>query len=321
MAAVSFQDILALKDKVNTELSQRPWDPTVVSRDFVWYREGEGKRERFEMDVLGSDAGSYEEMEQVQASAAELLEFQVVHEEFGMRPFKTIPKASKLGYVLVKLEENLPEVAAHSMRYYDPRVAAAMGLGQSQICAFDGLTYFNTAHYINPNRQYLGTFPNLFTGNDGRLDRAGVIRGLNALTQMKDFSGQLLNMPGRRVIIVGNEADYADAATIMNGEITAKSIGNAAASESNSLRGRADVILMPSLAKYDSDKAWYVGLVATDKHRPLCFSEVMKPTIMIEGLDINSHLAVTLNTTLYGWKSFAGVGYMYPQLLCKFIKP
>ena len=319
MAIISYQDISALRDRINTELSQRPIGETMLCADFCWFRPGQGGRERFELDALGCDADYYNELEQVNTTPPEAVEFQVEHKEFGMKPFRNIPKYTTMTDVYGILDRNLPEIAAHSMQYYDPTVAKALGLGQSTLCAFDNLSYFNTLHLVNPNRPWLGTFPNLFAGT--ALNRAGLIRGFNALTQMKNFAGQKLNMPGRLAVLVGNEDQYNRAATELNSEIVAAAIGAAAASQSNSLKGRADIILVPQLDDFDGGKAWYIAKMASGQHRGITFSEVMKPTIMIEGLSPTDHLHVILHTVLYGWRSCWGVGYLWPQLMVKLIEP
>jgi hypothetical protein len=325
-----FQQIGALTQEINTELNQRPVEPTTVANDIAWRRAPKGAPEVgqeavFTLSTWGNRAEKRSPYEELPGTKPEVCVFSVVHDEWAPKA-EIIPRGTQLTDIYGLFKENLPMIVQQSQLEYDAQLADLLGNGQTGTTRYDLLPYFTNSsgsgsHQANPNRPGLKTFDNYATS--ATLNRANIIVGLNALASVPGFNGLPLSMPGKIVIVVGTKDQEFRARVELQAALNAAASGTATQSNVMPIvSGPADVVMLPNLQNYDSGKGWYMFKIVSDKHRPMVLSLAEPWQVFTEGLgDPNAHSRVLRNVAKYGVRAFFGFGFLWPHLGYKFVEP
>jgi len=315
IGVIGLGDVTQLLTEINSELSQRPLLPTTVADQICWVRKGEGlgsigKTVIFTAPFFGNRAKVRSIFEEVGATQPEIVKFSVEHQEWAPDA-ELIPRYTQLTDLHGVVRDNAPAIMMQAQIEMETQLADLLGKGSSTTVPFDNKSFFNTAHEANPNRPGLATFSNYKTSFD--LDYTNLSVALDLLDAVPGPDGNPLSMPGKNIVIVSTGAQESKARKLLNGDIIASPAGTA--SESNPLKGRADLLKLTQLRSYNSGKFWCVLRVAGPKHRPFFFSQVQAPQMYLSGVDIDSHSQVTRSVARQGWKSVHAFGYGWPQLV------
>ena len=327
-----FSAVSALQQEINTELNQRPVEPTVVASAIAWRRSPSGKPEVgqesiFPLATWGNRAQKRSPYEELPGTKPEVCLFSVVHDEWAPDA-ELIARGTQITDIYGLFSENLPMIVAQAQLEYDAQLADVLGNGHvaGNVTRYDGKPYFSKAggqgaHECNPNRAGLATFDNYATS--ATLNRTNITAGLNALASVPGFNGLPLSMPGKIVIVVSTKAQEFTARVELQAAINASSAGTATQTNMMPLiSGPAEVMFLPNLQSYDSGKGWYMFKIVSEKHRPLVLSMAEPWQVFTEGLgDPSAHSRVLKNIAKYGVRAFFGVGTLWPHLGYKFVEP
>lgn len=318
---VELQKVDALIQEVNTDLSNRPIDPSTVASQIAWKRGGSGKigvESIFTVPFFGNRAKKRSIYEEVPGTLPELAKFSVVHDEWAPDA-EIIPRYTQLTDIYGLVKDNLPTILRQAAIEPDTQLAQLLGNGQSVVTKYDLKAFFHaTDHEANPMRPGLKLFGNYATAT--ALNRANIITALDELDAMPGPDGNLLAMPGKTYIVVSNERQLQAALTEVNMTYVPNSAGTA--TQENSLKGRVDgVIKLVQLRDYDSNKGWYVIKVADEKHRPFVVSMIQEPLVYLEGVSVDDHSQVLRAIARQGWRAVWGLGYLWPHLCIKRVEP
>lgn len=314
---IGLGDVDQLLTEINNELSVRPLMPTTVAGQVCWVRNGSegvasiGKTSVFPVPFFGNRAKPRSIYEEIPGTLPEFAKFSVSHQEWAPDA-ELIPRYTQLVDLYGIVKDNSSTIIAQSQVEMESQLADLIGLGASTAVAYENYAknFFATDHEANPNRPGLATFSNYKTGFD--LNYTNLSTALDLLDAAPGPDGNPLSMPGKKLVIVSTGRQESEARKLLNGDF----IGNIAgtATESNPLKGRADVLKLTRMRQYNGGKFWCVVLVADAKHRPFMLSQVLPPQLYIDGVDINSHSQALRSVARQGWKSVHGFGYLWPQL-------
>jgi hypothetical protein len=353
---IEFNRIDAYVQQINTDLAQRPIAPSTVTRQIAYVNGGikiDDKQQastmiggRFGREVIypvpmfGNMDEARNPYEEVPHTPPELVNHKVIVREWAPKG-EIMPRGTAIADIYGILQNQLPNIMALGQAVIETHTADLLGFGESATIStiygigggnivYDNLPFFSPGHLPNPNRPGVGVpFSNFFNGMN--LDRAGLARMLDFLeaTQMPD--GQIVTLPGRNIIVVSTEDQLDRASVLLHGT---QRVGGAVisvagvptgvgGSESNQLIGRADVVKLPALQRYNVvggvAKGWY-GFRVSGKHCGITVAVVEALNAYIEGLDPNSFGRVTRNVTRYGRRGHWGHGYLWPQMAGKAIE-
>lgn len=315
---IGLGDVNQLLLEINTELATRPLMPSTVAGQVCWVRNGNadgvksiGKTTVFPLPFFGNRAKVRSIYEELPGTLPEFAKFSVEHQEWAPDA-EIIPRYTQLVDLYGIVKDNSQPILAQSQIEMEVQLADLIGLGASTPVAYEnfGKNFFATDHEANPNRPGLATFSNYKTGFN--LDYTNLSTALDLLDAAPGPDGNPLSMPGRNIVIVSTGAQESEARKLLNGDFIASKAGTA--TESNPLKGRADVLKLTSLRKYNSGKMWIVLRVADAKHRPFIMSQVLPPQLYISGVEVDSHSQALRSAARQGWKSVHAFGYGWPQL-------
>lgn len=311
---IGLGDVNQLLTEINSELSQRPLLPTTVAAQVCWQRTGQGtgligKTTKFTVPFFGNRAKVRSIFEEVPGTQPELARFEVEHQEWAPDA-EIIPRYTQLVDLHGIIRDNAPSIMMQAQIEMETQLADLLGKGASTTVPYDNKAFFATDHEANPNRPGLATFSNYKTSFD--LDYTNLSVALDLLDAAPGPDGNPLSMPGKNIVIVSTGAQESKGRKLLNGDIIASPAGTA--SESNPLKGRADLLKLTQLRAYNSGKFWCVVRIADAKHRPFIFSQVQSPLMYLEGVDINAHSQALRSIARQGWRSVHGFGYLWPQL-------
>ena len=310
---IGLGDVQQLLTEINNELAQRPLLPTTVAQQIAWQRPGSmgeiGKTVIFTLPFFGNRAKKRGIYEEVPATQPEVARFSIDHDEWAPDA-ELIPKFTQAVDIHGVIQNNAPTILMQSQIEMETQLADLIGLGASTTTIYDNKNFFATDHEANPNRPGLATFSNYKTSFD--LDYTNLSTALDLLDAVPGPDGNPLSMPGKNVVIVSTGIQEGKARKLLNGDIIASPAGTA--SESNPLKGRADLLKLTRLRAYNSGKFWAVVRVVSDKHRPFMLSQAMPPQMYIDGLEFDSHSNALRGSARQGWRSVHGLGYLWPHL-------
>lgn len=311
-------DVEQLLTEINNELSTRPIMPTTVAGQVCWVRNGGadgvasiGKKTIFTVPFFGNRAKVRSIYEEVPATQPELAKFSIEHNEWAPDG-ELIPRFTRLVDIYGVVRDNAQPILAQSQVEMETQLADLIGRGASTTTAYSDFAHphFHTSIEANPNRPGLATFSNYRT--NFTLNYANMSTALDLLDAAPGPDGNPLSMPGRNIVVVSTGTQESEARKLLNGDFIASQSGNA--TESNPLKGRADVLKLTQLRKYGSGKLWCVLRVADQRHRPFLFSQVLPPSMYLDGVDIDSHSQALRSVARQGWRSVHSFGYLWPQL-------
>ena len=310
---IGLGDVDQLVTEINTELAERPLLPTTVASQICWLRSGGlgtiGKKVVFPLPFFGNRAKVRSIYEEVPGTLPEVAKFSVQHEEWAPDA-ELIPRYTEVVDLYGIVKSNASAILAQSQIELEVQLAELLGNGASTATEYDLKNFFATDHEANPNRPGLATFSNYKTGFD--LNFANLSTAIDLLDAVPGPDGNPLSMPGKNYILVSTGLQESNARTLMNGDFIPSAAGTA--TQSNPLKGRAEVLKLTSMRKFNSGKFWAVVRVADGKHRPFTLSMGQAPLMYLDGIDINSHSQALRSVARQGWRSVHGFGYLWPQL-------
>lgn len=320
IAVSILNQIEALFQEVNTELAQRPVDPSTVASMIAWQRGGSGKigvESVFTLPFFGNRAKKRSPYEELPGTVPEIATFSVTHEEWAPDA-ELIARYTQLTDLHGIITDNMPTILSQAQIEYEVQLAGLLAGGATGTTRYDNLPFFSTAHEVNPSRP--GAFVPFSNYNAAAtLNRANIIAAFDALDAMPGPDGNPLSMPGRLTIVCSTE-DQVQRARL---ELTSQFVPSAAgtATQSNTLLGRADVVKLVPLRSYNSGKGWYVVKVADAKHRPFVNSIIQAPQVYLTGVSVDDYSQVLKAVTRQGWRAVHGMGYLWPHLCIGNIEP
>lgn len=149
--------------------------------------------------------------------------------------------------------------------------------------AYDGVSFFNTAHKANKAVIGSSDFSNDLSGSALEIDEDGVIAAFDGLQRIPGPNGQLANtVITNPYLLCATQKQYRKALKLQqSGAFLAKLLtATAAASEVSAFQGEFTPILMPQLYKptvADTAKFWYVGTRSGSKRRPVLIRITGRP--------------------------------------------
>lgn len=313
-ALTGLGDVDTLVTEVNTELKNRPIAQENIANQLCWIRLGGssgkiGQTTIFPVQFFGNRSKVRSVYEEIGGTTPEVAKFSVevqLHAPDGY----LLPQMTMATDIYGIVEGNVTDLRASAQAELERQLAELIGTGASTTTVYDGKNFFATDHEANPTKPGLKTFSNYKTSFD--LNYANVSTALDLLDAVPGPDGNLLSMPGRNVIFVSTGAQESAARLLMNGDFIPSTAGTA--TQSNPLKGRADVVKIVQLRDYGSAKYWGVARIAGDKHRPFTLSMPVPPQMYVSGLAIDESLQVTRSVGKMGWKSVHGFGYGWPHL-------
>ena len=313
-ALTGLGDVDTIVTEVNTELKNRPIAQDNIANQLCWVRMGGssgkiGQTTTFPVQFFGNKSKVRSVYEEIGGTTPEVAKFSVevqLHAPDGY----LLPQMTLATDIYGIVEGNVTDLRASAQAELERQLAELIGTGASTVTVYDNKNFFATDHEANPTKPGLKTFSNYKTSFD--LNYANVSTALDLLDAMPGPDGNLLSMPGRNVIFVSTGAQESAARLLMNGDMIPNAAGTA--SQSNPLKGRADVVKIVQLRDYGSAKYWGVARVAGDRHRPFTLSMPVPPQMYVSGLAIDESLQVTRSVGKQGWKSVHGFGYGWPHL-------
>lgn len=312
---IGLGDVDQLLTEINTELAIRPIMPTTVAGQVCWVRSGAigdiGKTTIFTLPFFGNRAKRRSIYEEVPGTLPEVARFSAEVAEWAPDA-ELIPRFTKIVDIYGIVKDNASPILAQSQVEMEVQLSDLIGLGASTTTAYSNFAsaFFNTSVEANPNRPGLATFSNYKTSFD--LNFENLSTAIDLLDAAPGPDGNPLSMPGRNIVIVSTGIQESNARTFLNGDFIPNAAGTA--TQSNPLKGRADVLKLTPLRRYNSGKLWCVVRVADAKHRPFCMSQAMPPTMYLDGVSIDDHSQALRGIARQGWRSVHGFSYLWPQL-------
>jgi hypothetical protein len=313
---IGLGDVDQLLTEINTELSNRPINPSTVASQICWDRPsqggvgGIGKKTIYTVPFFGNRAKVRSIYEEVKGTVPSIARFASEVQEWAPDA-ELIPRYTKVVDIYGVVRDNAQTILAMSSIEMETQLSDLIGLGVSTTTPYDNKNFFATDHEANPNQPGLATFSNYKPDFDINYDNVNA--ALDLLDAVPGPDGNPLSMPGKNLLLVSTGVQEGTALTLANGEFIPNAAGTA--TQSNSLKGRFDVLKLPQLRRYNSGKFWCAIRVADAKNRPFSFSKALPPTMYLEGVLIDEHSQTLRSVARQGWRSVHGFGYLWPQLI------
>ncbi len=311
--------INALREEINTDLANRPVDPSTITNTVAWVKRGGGKVGEtaiYPMEFFPSVAQKRTPFEDLPKRRPEVAQFSVAIDEWAPDG-RVIPRFTEITDLYGIFENIAPTMLAQAQITFETQLAQLMGAGQATTTVYDNKNFFAIDHEANPNRLGLATFSNFRAGL--ALDRAGLITALDALDAFPGPDGQPLYMPGENWVVCSTEDQYQRALLQLNAQFIPSTAGTA--TQSNTLIGRAKAVKLVPLRNFDTAKGWYVVKIASEMHRPFHVRMPLPPELFLDGLAPNDFIRYTKNVGVVGWRAVWGYGYLWPHLAIKAVEP
>lgn len=197
-------------------------------------------------------------------------------------------------------------------RWPDDIVVSLIQSGVTAL-AFDGQQYFNASHPIDSDQTGLGTYSNNFTTTALNASNYQTVR--SAMMAYKGEDNKPLRvMPNLLVVPPQLEAAGRQ---ILNADFIAASFGiNAATgSQSNVLKGSADLLVVPELA--NEATTWYL-LDVSKPVKPFIFQQRKAPAL-VSLVDPTSENVFMRKKFIFGVDSRGNAGFSLPFLAARAI--
>lgn len=208
------------------------------------------------------------------------------------------------------LEGFASDLLNQALKIWDRRLATVINTNGT---SYDGLSFFNTAHLVNPGDKKKVTFSNDINAAP---DEAGFLAAWNTMQQIPGYDGTLMNVDmGRPVVLVPSMTMKIAFDKLLNEGLVARQVAGAAASENTRLVDAAEVVLMPELfnpADAASSRRWYMINRQHNSRRAFIVRNPVKPQFKITGPS-DSYAHSNDARVLY-YVTYGGAGYAMPQL-------
>jgi phage major head subunit gpT-like protein len=186
------------------------------------------------------------------------------------------------------------------------------GKAASNTC-FDGQPYFNASHPVNPENTAAGTYSNLLTTS--ALTAANYLAARAAMMAFKGRDGKTLNVLPN-LLIVPPQLEQAGR-QILNADFIAPAaaVGMNAASavQSNTLKGSAELLVVPQLA--NEGTVWYLA-DTTKAVKPLVF-QLRKSPELIPFTNPSDPELFRRKKFVFGVDSRGNAGFTLPFLMIR----
>lgn len=206
----------------------------------------------------------------------------------------------------------IPAIMKRASELWDVMLAATINANAT---CFDGVTFFHTAHPVDPNDAAKGTYSNTTTATS--MDETGLATALDLYAKIPWFDGIVRNGEMRKPILICPTAALAlKARQLVFGSIIPSVGGGGVASGSSPFNGLIeDVIHFQMLVNSDADSSKYCYLISpgTPVKAAFIVSPKRQPQFHISGLDPNEEIRRKYGAVAYGWDAFGGVGLGLPQ--------
>jgi len=301
--------------EINTELAQRPMNPSTVAAQISWQRKAAGgaaiigKKTIYEVPFFGNRAKVRSIFEEVKGTLPTVAQFLSRVQEWAPDA-ELIPRYTQITDIYGILRDNIPTILQQASVEMESQLADLIGLGTSTSTPYDNKNFFATDHECNPTKPGLQTFSNYKTGFNLNYDNVNT--ALDLLDAVPGPDGQPFSMPGENILIVSTGTQEGAALTLANEQYIPNSAGTA--TTGNSLKGRFKVLKLVQLRNYNSGKFWCAVRIGSDKHRPFSNSQALPPQMYLDGVDIDSHSQALRSVARQGWKSVHGFDYLWPHL-------
>lgn len=205
-----------------------------------------------------------------------------------------------------------------------PDYEIAKLLNLNGVCGYDGLSFFNTAHLVDPTDAAKGSWSNDVTCTDGEwASGAGHSKLLDALCKVKWMDGQAKDsMLQRPSIICPDENRAVMASQFVSGSMIPRAIGSAAASASNPYLGRFENVFTLNALNNNSatgDVGKYVYAVAAPNpiQAGIIVVPAQLPLFYVSGLDPSDEIRRKQGAVAYGWEAYIGVALGLPHMIVR----
>lgn len=315
---ISNTDLTSLFVSVDTAFKQIPYNTQGIAQQISYMKLGsQGERVKLPFSPVSNAEKPWPFGDPRKATKPEV--FQVEFEHVRYAPDDEFVFLDTLnGDVFGILQDKMPNIIARAIGIIDRRLAATMH--DDTPTSYDQRPFFDDKHPVNPNKPGGEKFSNLLPKTS--LDEPGLVSAFDLLRKVKGWDNRLLNLIGKRVVIVPNERlELAARRILQPGGLIAQAVGaTAAASVSTALSNKAEVLLFPELNEYDP-KSWYVLNLINSTMRPFITSIVRPPEFHYAGTDPTESIRVSHGAVQYGWDCFLGCGPALPHLAVKATEP
>lgn len=228
------------------------------------------------------------------------------------------------------IQAQLPQMMDRSLILWDWLVAST--LVENAIWTPDGRKFFTPStaqHQANPAKPGVGLYYNDVSIT--AIDQENVRAMLSLLENVPGPDGLPLDTDDVQMMFLAPTADMeVQLLNVLNADIAAVPVGtNAAASQTNQLKGRAQVKLFKQLARtkqapvfgvtpQDRGKVGYLLAVPRGEDRPIAVVPARQPTPYYTGLNGSDHLRATQGAIEFGWDAFGNAKLMIPARALRF---
>lgn len=212
----------------------------------------------------------------------------------------------------------LPAVMQRAGMLWDLQLAAAINANGT---AYDGLSFFHTAHPADPNDSSKGTYSNSTTVS--AMDETGLAAALDLYAKVLWFDGKVRSSEMKAPVLLCPTASlFLKARQLVFGSLIPSAGAGGVASGSSPFSGIvSDVILWPLLvdsAVANSTKYCYLVSPGTPFRAGFIVSPKRQPQFHIAGIDPNEEIRRKYGAVAYGWDAFGGCGLGLPQDVIRF---
>lgn len=315
---ISNAELTSLFVSVDTAFKQIPYNTQGVAQQLSFMKlDSKGEGIKLPFSPVSNAEKEWKFGEPRKATKPEVFQVELTHTRYA--PDDELVFLDTLhGDVFGILQDKMPGIIARAIGIMDRRLAAVMNDGSATL--YDNRPFFDGAHPVNPNKPGGDKFSNVLTGT--LLDETGLVKAFDLLNMVKGWDGRLLNLIGKRVVVVPNERlEVAARRVLQPAGLIAQAVGaTAAASVSTALSNKAEVIPFYELNQYDS-KSWYVFNIMDAVMRPYITSVVRAPEFHYAGTDPSEAIRVSHGAVQYGWDCYLECGPALPHLAIKVTEP
>jgi phage major head subunit gpT-like protein len=196
-------------------------------------------------------------------------------------------------------------------KHPDQLVKALLVNGAANLC-FDGLSYFNAAHPVNPYDAAKGTYSN-YSSTGLALTQANFLTARATMATYKGEDGEPLGVVPNLLVVPPALEGMALRICKMGTIHTEDSSGESASAPQNVTAGMADVLMLPELA--GADTTWYL-LATQSVIKPLVFQWRKRPVFVSKVSPTDDNVFHT-KQFVYGADGRYNAGYTLPFLAYK----
>lgn len=194
-------------------------------------------------------------------------------------------------------------------KFPDRQLATLIRNGGTNLC-WDGLSFFNAAHPVDPNDTGAGTFANDFTGN--ALTQANFETAYAAWASIPAENGEVMGLQPNLLVVPPQLRPKA--LSILKAGVIAVTQGGGAAAVTNINLDLCQVLVVPELAA-DATK-WY--LASTDQGVMPLLHQTRADSGLISRMTDTDPAVFDLDEYITGVRIRAAFGYTLPFLMARY---